>query len=95
MTENKYVKPMDSGEIDKRVHTSTVNGGRIFKNGSQTVDYSLDDGKLIYKLMLRTGPKNNGTLTIYDTLPDGVTYDDNSIKAFYYPDATGDENNRT
>ena len=92
---HKYVKPMDSGEIDKRVHTSTVNGGRIFKNGSQTVDYSLDDGKLIYKLMLRTGPKNNGTLTIYDTLPDGVTYDDNSIKAFYYPDATGDENNRT
>lgn len=92
---HKYVKPMDSGEIDKRVHTSTVNGGRIFKNGSQTVDYNLDDGKLIYKLMLCTGPENDGTLTIYDTLPDGITYVDNSIEAFYYPDATGNENNRT
>lgn len=92
---HKYVKPMDSGEIDKRVHTSTVNGGRIFKNGSQTVDYNLDDGKLIYKLMLCTGPENDGTLTIYDTLPDGLTYVDNSIEAFYYPDATGNENNRT
>ena len=90
---HKYVKPMGSGEIDKRVHTSTVNGGRIFKNGSQTVDYSLDDGKLIYKLMLHT--VSDGTLTIHDTLPDGVTYVDKSIKAFYYQDATGNENNRT
>ena len=90
-----YVKPMNSGEIDKRVHTSNVNGARIFKNGSQTVDYDLDDGKIIYKLMLCTGPENDGTLTIYDTLPDGVTYVDNSIESFYYPDATGNENNRT
>lgn len=91
---HKYVKPMDSGEIDKRVHTSTVNGGRIFKNGSQTVDYNLDDGKLIYKLMLCTGPENNGNLTIYDTLPSGLTLVDSSVAAYYYQDVNGDEYNR-
>ena len=85
--EGKYKKPYT---FDKQVYTGSMNGAAVYKDGSQEVPYQwaswegLKDGQLKYRLMLHTAKTDEGTITITDTLPAGMTLVDGSVYAKFF-----------
>lgn len=91
---DEYTRPH---KFVKEVYTGKTNNGEpLYKEGDQKVPYKwdsfyladkiqLDEGQLLYRLMLHTSQNENGTnITITDTLPAGMTVVENSVDAKFY-----------
>ncbi len=71
--------------FDKQVFAKKgQNGGSgTYQSDDATVSYD-EKGVLSYRLLLNTSSDDNGTITITDTLPAGMTVVDNSVTATFF-----------
>ena len=60
------------------------NGNISYGSGNTTVDYEAQDGKLYYRIIVK--PKDTKSLTITDTLPEGVTLNPDDVDVKIYKD---------
>ncbi len=76
----EYTEPVDAdGGINKQAYLN----GTHWVSGSYTYDYDDLDGELTFRL-LATLPKGSTTLTVKDVLPEGFSYQEDSIRIGSY-----------
>ena len=79
--EYSYTKPE---RFLKQVKTGSQNNADVFDSGTTTVDYNDMNGQLTYRLLLSTNKQDEGTITVTDTLPEGVKYVEGSLQARFF-----------
>ena len=78
-------------KLDKQVKTGSEYGTDTYKSGDTTLNYDKTNGVLTYRLLLSTTEADSGkTIIVTDTLPDGATLVDGSVRANFF----ADENNQ-
>ncbi|KUH57999.1 hypothetical protein AUL39_07160 [Tractidigestivibacter scatoligenes] len=86
--DNKESEPQVTYTRPHRILKSVKTGNNKAASGNKSFKLSeIKDGKLTYRINLATDPSDdNTTITVTDTLPKGMTYVDDSIRAAFFKD---------
>ena len=80
-------------KLDKQVKTGNKYGTDVYKSGDASINYDKINGVLTYRLLLSTTAEDSDkAIIVTDTLPDGATLVDGSVRASFF---AGENNQQT
>ncbi len=78
---HKYTK---QAPLEKQIIKTDDSGTKTYVSGTTNIDFDNTDGKLNYRVLIRTNSFPSGDIVLNDIIPYGAVFDEESISAAFY-----------
>ncbi len=78
---HKYTK---LAPLEKQIIKIDDNGAKTYVSGTTNIDFDETEGKLNYRVLIRTNSFPSGDIVLNDIVPYGAVFDEESISAAFY-----------